>query len=57
MERVYPIPEGYWAGFVISFKNFRGYGLGMRLGDSRSDYPKRHTCLPELYNRSYTRFF
>ncbi|KAM0009207.1 hypothetical protein Hdeb2414_s0095g00791781 [Helianthus debilis subsp. tardiflorus] len=47
MGRVYPIPDGYWAG----------YGSGMRLGDTRPDYPKPHTRLPELYTRSYTRTF
>ncbi|MFS7904512.1 hypothetical protein Hanom_Chr01g00036961 [Helianthus anomalus] len=57
MGRVYPIPDGYWAGYGISFKKFRGYGSGMGLGDTRPDYPKPHTRLPELYTRSYTRFF
>ncbi|MFS7925192.1 hypothetical protein Hanom_Chr04g00281681 [Helianthus anomalus] len=45
MRRVYPILDGYW----ISFKNFVGYGSGMGLGDTRPDYPKSHTRLPELY--------
>ncbi|KAF5761154.1 hypothetical protein HanXRQr2_Chr16g0761771 [Helianthus annuus] len=57
MGRVYPIPNGYWAGYGINFKNFRGYGSGMGLGDTRPDYPKSHTRLPELYTRSYTRSF
>ncbi|MFS7898207.1 hypothetical protein Hanom_Chr17g01530571 [Helianthus anomalus] len=58
MGRVYPIPDGYWVGYEISFKNFRGYGPGMGLGDTRPDYPKPHnTRLPELYTRSYTWIF
>ncbi|MFS7954733.1 hypothetical protein Hanom_Chr07g00633971 [Helianthus anomalus] len=48
MGRVYPIPDGYWAGYGISFKNFRRYGSGMGLGDTRPDYPKSHTRLPEI---------
>ncbi|MFS7986166.1 hypothetical protein Hanom_Chr11g01007191 [Helianthus anomalus] len=57
MGRVYLIPNGYWAGYGISFKNFRKDGSGMGLGDTRPDYPKLHTCLPELYTRSNTRIF
>ncbi|MFS8024845.1 hypothetical protein Hanom_Chr16g01468121 [Helianthus anomalus] len=38
MGRVYPIPDGYWAGYEITFENFRGYGSGAGLGDSRPDY-------------------
>ncbi|MFS8024849.1 hypothetical protein Hanom_Chr16g01468161 [Helianthus anomalus] len=47
MGRVYPIPDGYWAGYEITFENFRGYGSGTGLGDSRPDYPKPHTHLPD----------
>ncbi|MFS7914193.1 hypothetical protein Hanom_Chr02g00150551 [Helianthus anomalus] len=54
MGRVYPIPDGYWAGYGFSFKKICGYGSGMGLGDTRPDYPKPHTRLPELYTRSYT---
>ncbi|MFS8012164.1 hypothetical protein Hanom_Chr14g01317641 [Helianthus anomalus] len=69
MGWVYPIPDGYWVGYGISFKNFRGYGLGMGLGMGRvypkpdtngtgiPDYPKPHTRLLELYTRLYTRIF
>ncbi|MFS8033751.1 hypothetical protein Hanom_Chr17g01573261 [Helianthus anomalus] len=57
MGHVYPIPAGYWVGYEISFKKFHGYGSGMGLGDGRSDYPKPHTFLPELYTQSYTQFF
>ncbi|MFS7890071.1 hypothetical protein Hanom_Chr00s000006g01614441 [Helianthus anomalus] len=53
MGRVYPIPNGYWAGYVISFRNFHGYGSGMGLGDTRPDYSKRRTRLPELYTRIF----
>ncbi|MFS7953124.1 hypothetical protein Hanom_Chr07g00614921 [Helianthus anomalus] len=53
MGQVYPIPDGYRAGYGIIFK----YGSGMGLGDTRPDYPKPHTHLPELYTRSYTRSF
>ncbi|MFS7982522.1 hypothetical protein Hanom_Chr10g00964041 [Helianthus anomalus] len=34
MERVYSIPDWYWGGYGISFKNFRRYGLGTGLGDT-----------------------
>ncbi|MFS7998552.1 hypothetical protein Hanom_Chr12g01155211 [Helianthus anomalus] len=51
MGQVYSIPDGYWAGYRISFKMFRGYGLGMGLGDARPDYPKPHNRLPELYTQ------
>ncbi|MFS7907753.1 hypothetical protein Hanom_Chr01g00075011 [Helianthus anomalus] len=57
MGQVYLIPDGYWARYGIRFKIFRGYGSGMGLGDTRTDYPKLHTRLPELYTRSYTRIF
>ncbi|MFS7985480.1 hypothetical protein Hanom_Chr11g00998861 [Helianthus anomalus] len=57
MVRVYPIPDGYWAGYGISFKNFREYGSGTGLGDTQPDYPKPHTRLPELYTWSYSRIF
>ncbi|KAJ0502752.1 hypothetical protein HanHA300_Chr11g0416491 [Helianthus annuus] len=36
-RRVYPMPDGYWAGYGISFENFRGYGSGMGLSDTRPD--------------------
>ncbi|MFS7920467.1 hypothetical protein Hanom_Chr03g00225251 [Helianthus anomalus] len=32
--RVYLIPDRYWVGYGISFKNFREYGSGMGLGDT-----------------------
>ncbi|MFS7926409.1 hypothetical protein Hanom_Chr04g00296731 [Helianthus anomalus] len=35
---VYPIPDGYWAEYEISFKKICGYGSGMGLGDTRPDY-------------------
>ncbi|MFS7899502.1 hypothetical protein Hanom_Chr00s062104g01785441 [Helianthus anomalus] len=57
MGWVYPIPKGYWVGYGIRFRNFRRYGSGMGLGDTRPDYLKRRTHLLELYIRSYTRFF
>ncbi|MFS7986283.1 hypothetical protein Hanom_Chr11g01008501 [Helianthus anomalus] len=57
MGRVYLILDEYWAGYKISFKNFRGYGSSIGLGDTRPDYPKPHTRLPELYIQSYTRIF
>ncbi|MFS7906426.1 hypothetical protein Hanom_Chr01g00059021 [Helianthus anomalus] len=57
MGRVYPIPDGYWAGYGISCKIFHGFGSGMGLGDTRPDYPKPHTRLRELYTQSYIRFF
>ncbi|MFS7918473.1 hypothetical protein Hanom_Chr03g00201511 [Helianthus anomalus] len=43
--------QRYWVGCAISFKSFRGYGSGMGLGDTRPDYSKPHTRLPELYTR------
>ncbi|MFS8017743.1 hypothetical protein Hanom_Chr15g01383991 [Helianthus anomalus] len=57
MGRVYPISDGYWIGYGIKFKIFRGYGSGMGLGDTRPNYPKPHTRLLELYTRSKTRIF
>ncbi|MFS7952429.1 hypothetical protein Hanom_Chr07g00606801 [Helianthus anomalus] len=57
MRWVYPIPDGYWAGHEISFKKFHGYGLGMGLGDTRPDYPKPHTRLPELYTGFFNLYF
>ncbi|MFS7899953.1 hypothetical protein Hanom_Chr00s087529g01797281 [Helianthus anomalus] len=57
MGWVYPIPKGYWVGYGIRFRNFRGYGSDTGLGDTRPDYLKRRTHLPGLYTRSYTLFF
>ncbi|MFS7957296.1 hypothetical protein Hanom_Chr07g00664661 [Helianthus anomalus] len=56
MGRVYPIPDGYWAGYEISFKNFRGYGSGMGLGDTRPDYTKSHTLTRTIYPITYLIF-
>ncbi|MFS7890351.1 hypothetical protein Hanom_Chr00s000050g01617681 [Helianthus anomalus] len=57
MGWVYPIPDGYWAGYGIRLKKFSGYGSGMGLGDSRPDYPKQYTHLPELYTHLPDFFF
>ncbi|MFS7956037.1 hypothetical protein Hanom_Chr07g00649841 [Helianthus anomalus] len=57
MGRVYPIPNGYWAGYGISCKNFHGFGSGMISVHTRPDYPKPHTRLRELHTRSYIWFF
>ncbi|MFS7979408.1 hypothetical protein Hanom_Chr10g00926961 [Helianthus anomalus] len=57
MGRVYSVPDGYWAGYGISLNKFRGFALGMGLGDTQPDYPKPYTLLPELYTRSCTQFF
>ncbi|KAJ0908805.1 hypothetical protein HanRHA438_Chr07g0314531 [Helianthus annuus] len=47
--RVYPIPNGYGTGHGIGKKIFRGYETGMGFGDTRSNYPKPCTRLPEPY--------
>ncbi|MFS7934593.1 hypothetical protein Hanom_Chr05g00393401 [Helianthus anomalus] len=53
--RVYPMGMG--SGMRLVLKNLHEYWSGTGLGDTRPDYPKTHTRLPELYTRSYTRIF
>ncbi|MFS7993176.1 hypothetical protein Hanom_Chr12g01090971 [Helianthus anomalus] len=45
------IPDGYWAKYKISFKNFRGYGSGVGLGDTRPEttYPFTRTIYLIIY--------
>ncbi|MFS8021717.1 hypothetical protein Hanom_Chr16g01430691 [Helianthus anomalus] len=57
MGRVYPIFDRYWAEYGISFKEFHGYGLSTRLVDTRPDYPKPHTHLPDLIPKIFNLYF
>ncbi|MFS8033266.1 hypothetical protein Hanom_Chr17g01567491 [Helianthus anomalus] len=46
---VYPIPNGYGTGYGIGKKIFRRYKKSMGFGDTRPDYLKPCTRLPEPY--------
>ncbi|MFS7996200.1 hypothetical protein Hanom_Chr12g01127161 [Helianthus anomalus] len=47
LGRVYPIPNGYWAGIGMEKKIFCWYRTSMRLDDTRPDYPKLYILLPK----------
>ncbi|MFS7968917.1 hypothetical protein Hanom_Chr09g00803091 [Helianthus anomalus] len=52
MGWVYPIPDGYWAGYRISFKKFCRYGSGTGLGVpdpiTRNHIPVYPNYIPDL---------
>ncbi|MFS7909780.1 hypothetical protein Hanom_Chr02g00098521 [Helianthus anomalus] len=59
MGRVYPIADGYWAGYAISFRNFHRYGSGMGLGDTRPKmtYSFTRTIYPIIYPNFFIYIF
>ncbi|MFS7990738.1 hypothetical protein Hanom_Chr11g01062431 [Helianthus anomalus] len=49
LRRVYPIPDGYWGGYGYVKFIFHAYGTSMRLDDTRTNYPKLYSRLPDIY--------